>query len=86
MTRNGGGLSRQLAEQNNFLDKVIMGDESLCFRYDLDTKHQSMQWKTSASPRPKKTCVSRAQVKTMLICFLITRAFVHFEFLEQIEQ
>jgi histone-lysine N-methyltransferase SETMAR len=79
-------LSRQLAEGNNFLDRVIMGDESWCFQYVPETKRQSMQWKTSASPRPKKACMSRAQVKTMLICFLSTRALFTLSFLNKVEQ
>jgi hypothetical protein len=76
-------LSRQLAEGNNLLDRVIMGDESWCFQYNPETKCQSMQWKTSASPRPKKACMSQAQVKTMLICFFDHKDIVYFEFLEQ---
>jgi hypothetical protein len=36
-------LSHQLAEGNNFLDRVIMGDKSWCFQYDLETKRQRMQ-------------------------------------------
>jgi hypothetical protein len=51
-------LSHQLAEGNNFLDRVIMCDESWCFQYDPEMKCRSMQWKISASPRPKKTCMS----------------------------
>jgi hypothetical protein len=43
-----------------------------------------MQWKASVSPRPKKKArMSRAQVKTMLICFFDHKGIVHFEFLEQ---
>jgi hypothetical protein len=72
-----------LAEGNNFLDRVIMGDESWCFQYDPETKRQSMQWKTSVSPRPKKACMSQAQAKTMLICFFDHKGIVHLEFLEQ---
>jgi hypothetical protein len=41
-------LSRKLAEGNNFLDRVIMSDESWCFQYDPEIKRQNMQWKTSA--------------------------------------
>jgi hypothetical protein len=66
-------LSRQLAEGNNFLDRVITGDESWCFQYDPEMKRQSMQWKTSASPRSKKARMSQAQVKTMLICFFLSQ-------------
>jgi histone-lysine N-methyltransferase SETMAR len=50
-------LSCQLAKENNFLDRVITSDESLCFQYDPEMKCQSMQWKTSASLRPKKACL-----------------------------
>jgi hypothetical protein len=31
-------LSRQLADANNFLDRVIAIDESLCFQCDPETK------------------------------------------------
>jgi hypothetical protein len=34
-------LYRQLAEGNNFLDRVITGDEVWCFQYDPETKRQS---------------------------------------------
>jgi hypothetical protein len=77
-------LSRQLAEGKNFLDRVIMDDESWCFQYNPETKHQSMQWKTSVSPRPKKKAhLLRDQVKILLICFFDHKDIVHFEFLEQ---
>jgi transposase len=79
-------LSRQLAQGNNFLDLFITPDKSWCFQYDPETKRQSMQWKTSASPRPKKARMSRAQVKTMLICFFITRALLTLSFLNKVEQ
>jgi hypothetical protein len=36
-------LSRQLAEGNNFLDRVTMCDKSRCFQKYPDTKCQSMQ-------------------------------------------
>jgi histone-lysine N-methyltransferase SETMAR len=70
-------LSRQLAKGNNFLDRVITGGELWCFQYDPETKRQSMQWKTSVSPRPKKARMSRAQVKKMIICFFY-KGIVHF--------
>ncbi|VVC25841.1 Hypothetical protein CINCED_3A012566 [Cinara cedri] len=36
----------------NFFSKVITGDESWCYGYGPETKQQSSQWKTPASPRP----------------------------------
>jgi hypothetical protein len=76
-------LSRRLAEGKNFLDGVVMGDESWCFQYYPETKRQSMQWKTSASPRPEKAHMSRAQVMTILI-FFITGALFTLSFLNKV--
>jgi histone-lysine N-methyltransferase SETMAR len=42
-----------------------------------------MQWKTENSPRPKKTRISRSQVKKMLLCFFHHKRFVHYEFMAQ---
>jgi hypothetical protein len=69
------GLSCQLAKGNNFLDRVIMGDESWCFHYDHRDKKKTHM--------THKTRMSRAQVKTMFICFFDHKGIVHFEFLEQ---
>jgi hypothetical protein len=35
---------------NNFLSKIITGDEKLCFRYDPESKEHSLQWKDLTSP------------------------------------
>ena len=37
-----------------FLENVITCDESWFFQYAPDTKRQSMDWKSSSSPRQKK--------------------------------
>jgi len=50
-------------------NRVVTCYETWCFQYDPERKRQSMQWKTQNSPRPKKTLMSRSQVKTMLVCF-----------------
>ncbi|VVC36211.1 Transposase, type 1 [Cinara cedri] len=60
--------------------QVITGDESWCYGYDPETKQQSSQWKTPASPRPKKARQVRSNIKTMLICFFDVRGVVHSEF------
>jgi len=64
-------------------DRVITGDETWCFQYDPETQRQSMQWKTQNSPRPKKACISRSQVKTMLVCFFDHKGIVHYEITAQ---
>ncbi|UYV75390.1 hypothetical protein LAZ67_13000104 [Cordylochernes scorpioides] len=53
----------------NLLQRVITGDESWVYGYDVETKAQSSQWKLLHEPRPKKA----RQV----------RGVVHHEFLPQ---
>ncbi|VEN50524.1 unnamed protein product [Callosobruchus maculatus] len=38
----------------NVLQRVITGDESWVYGYDVETKAQSSQWKLPHEPRPKK--------------------------------
>ena len=47
-------LLERIQSDRNFLENVITGDESWIFEYDPETKRQSKEWHTSASPRPKK--------------------------------
>jgi len=60
----------RLQTEPDFLDRVITGDETWIFEYDPETKRQSSEWHTPASPRPKKACMSKSRVKSMLIVFL----------------
>jgi len=76
-------ISSYLLHNTEMFDWVITGDETWCFQYNLDTKRQSLQWKTQNSPRPKKARMSRSQVKTMLVCFFDTKGIVYYEFIAQ---
>ena len=67
----------------NFLKNVITGDETWIFEYDPETKRQSKEWHTSASPRPKKARKSKSKIKSMLICFFDSEEIVHTEFVPQ---
>jgi len=65
-----------------FFSRVITGDESWILEYDHETKHQSWEWHTANSPRPKKARMSKSTIKSMLICFfnsqgLSTRNLCH---------
>ncbi|KAK3889822.1 hypothetical protein Pcinc_006190 [Petrolisthes cinctipes] len=60
--------------------KVITGDESWCYGYDLETKPQSSQWKYPMLPRLKRTRQVKSNVKMMLICFFNVKGIVHEEF------
>jgi outer membrane lipoprotein-sorting protein len=55
---------------SEFLKIVITGDEMWVYRYDLETKVQSSQWKHSSSPRLKKSTTSVEQSQGAADCFL----------------
>lgn len=73
-------LLERLETDPNLLDRVITGDETWIFEYDPETKRQSAEWHTSASPRPKKARMSKSKVKSMLIVFFDAQGVVHKEF------
>ena len=56
----------------NLLKKVITGDESWLYGYDIETKAQSFQWKRPEDPRPKSTS-SSVKCKAFTHCFLRLR-------------
>jgi len=44
-------------------------DETWLYRYDPETKQQSMQWRHSGSPRPKKFPVQKSAAKVIASIF-----------------
>ncbi|XP_023701373.1 uncharacterized protein LOC111861214 [Cryptotermes secundus] len=76
-------LKERVEIEPHYLDCVITGDETWTFEYDLETKRQSAEWHTSASPKPKKAKMSKSKMKTMLIVFFEAKGVVHKEFLPQ---
>ena len=53
----------------NFLKKVLTGDETWVYGYGVETKVQSSQWMGKLSPRPKKARQSHSNVKVMSFFF-----------------
>ena len=53
----------------DLLNAIITYDETWVFTCDPETRRQSMRWKSTSSPRPKKARMSRSKFKTMLIVF-----------------
>ncbi|PSN32414.1 hypothetical protein C0J52_17540 [Blattella germanica] len=62
-------LQEELRNDPLFMEKVVTGDEMWIYGYDPETKQQSSQWKSPASPRPKKARQVRSNVKSMMIVF-----------------
>ena len=63
----------------NLLKKVITGNESWVYSYDVETKAQSSQWKHTESPRPKKARQVRSNVKVLLTVLFNYHGVVHQE-------
>jgi len=53
----------------NVLENVITCDESWFFQYDLESKRQSMHWKSPSSPRQNKARQSKSKFKAIMIVF-----------------
>ena len=73
-------LQKLVRQDPNFLSRVITGDESWLYNCDPETKQQSSQWKTPSSPRLKKACQVRSNIKSLLIIFFYILGIVHKEF------
>ena len=76
-------LLQEAEMDQNFMDGIITGDETWAYRYDLETKHQSLQWKSPKSPRPKKVHQVCSKVKVMLIVFFDMEGIVHHEYIPE---
>ena len=73
-------LKEQAENDPNLISNIITGDESLVFGCDAETKKQSSQWKTPASPQLKKAQQAQSNVKWMLFNFFYIEGIVHKEF------
>ena len=59
-----------------FLETIITGDETWCYQYDLETKLQSMAWRSLSSPPPRKSLLKKFKIKTMLITFFDSKGLI----------
>ncbi|UYV84614.1 hypothetical protein LAZ67_X002837 [Cordylochernes scorpioides] len=57
-------------------DKIIAGKETWVYGYDLETKHQSAEWRGQGEPRPKKS-----RNKVLLVAFLDNKGIVYHKYL-----
>jgi hypothetical protein len=49
---------------------IVTEDKTWIYGYDVETKAQSSQWLGQGSLRPKKTRMSRSNMKVMLVDYL----------------
>ena len=62
-------LQRYAEEGDNFLDRIVTGDETWVFHYTPESKQQSMVWKHPQSPVRKKFRTAPSVHKVMLTAF-----------------
>lgn len=70
-----------VADNPDLFKRVITGDETWIYGYDVQMKAQSSQWKFSEESRPKKARQVRLNMKILLIVFFDYNGIVHHEFL-----
>jgi len=52
-------------DPNGFLSRLVSMDETWLYHYDPETKQQSVEWRHSSSPRPKKFGVQKSAGKVL---------------------
>jgi histone-lysine N-methyltransferase SETMAR len=62
-------LERYSREGDNFLNRIITGDETWVHHYEPETKWQSMRWKHTSSPSSKKFKSQSSAGKPLLMVF-----------------
>jgi len=76
-------MLQEAESDENFIGQIITGDKTWVYEYDPETKHQSSQWNSADSPRPKKARQVLSKVKVMLIVFFDMEDIVHYEYVSQ---
>lgn len=67
----------------NFMKRIITGDETWVYEYDMETAQQSSEWRLKNEPKPKRPRQSKSKVKVLLTVFFDYEGVVHYEFLPE---
>jgi len=62
-------LQRYADESDNFLDSIVIVDETWAFHFTTETKQQSREWRHSSSPKPRKFKTTQSAGKVMATVF-----------------
>lgn len=74
-------LFRYENEGNDFLDKIVTGDESWVHYFTPETKRSSKEWRHVGSPPPKKCKQVPSAGKVMLTLFFDNQGVVYSEYM-----
>lgn len=67
----------------DFLNRIVTMDETWVHFYDPETKQQSMEWRHSGSPRPKKFRVQKSAGKVLASVFWDYHGVIMIDFLDK---
>ena len=75
-------LNQNEVEGDSFLDRIIIGDETWCHHYKLESKWQSVEWRHVNSPSKKKFKMLPSAGKMMCTVFWDRKGVILLDFLE----
>ena len=73
-------MLEQVNSDPTFIQRIITGDETWVYEFDMQTSQQAAEWRYPHEPKPKKPRQSRSKVKVMLLVFFDYHGVVHSEF------
>ena len=76
-------LARFEADPDRFIERFLIQDECWIHHFEPETKRQSMQWKHSISPAPKKAKVVSSAEKVMASVFWDAKGIVFIDYLQK---
>lgn len=63
-----------------FMERIIAGNETSVYEFDMQTSQKSLEWRTKDELKPKKLRQRRSKVK---VIFFDIRGFVYHEFIPE---
>jgi len=69
------------SDPNDFLSRLVTMDETWLYQYDPETKQQSMEWRYSGSPRPKKFRAQKSAGKVLASIFWVQDGILLIDYL-----
>ena len=70
-----------LSDYSASIQRIITGDETWVYAYDVETADQSSKYRAKGEARPKREQQSKSKIKVLLTVFVDYRGVVHHEFL-----
>lgn len=75
-------LSKIDADEDEFMNRIITGDETWIYQYDPETKQQSKQWLPRGSSGPIKVKAEKSAEKVMATVFWDSEGVIMVDYLE----